>query len=37
MMLGNWVMKQREVRNKGKINPERIKRLDLIGFSWKLR
>jgi superfamily II DNA or RNA helicase len=35
--LGRWVMKQREFRNKGKLNPERIKRLDSIGFSWKLR
>jgi superfamily II DNA or RNA helicase len=35
--LGNWVMVQRTFRDKGKLNPERIKRLDSIGFSWKFR
>jgi hypothetical protein len=37
MNLGSWVMKQREFRNKNRLDPERIKRLDSIGFSWKLR
>jgi len=35
--LGRWVMVQRASRDKGKLDPERIKRLDSIGFSWKLR
>jgi hypothetical protein len=35
--LGRWVMTQRTFRKKGKLDHERIKRLDSVGFNWKLR
>ena len=32
--LGKWVVNQRQVRNKGKLSEDRIRKLDNIGFSW---
>ena len=32
--LARWVSMQRYYRNKGKLSPERIKRLEEIGFEW---
>lgn len=33
-VLGHWRDVQREFRRKGKLSPERIARLDAIGFEW---
>lgn len=33
-VLGHWREVQREFRRKGKLSPERIARLDAIGFEW---
>ncbi len=32
--LGNWTRTQRAVRRKGQLKPERIRRLEGIGFEW---
>jgi hypothetical protein len=32
--LGKWVMRQRSFKRKGELSPERIKRLDELGFAW---
>jgi hypothetical protein len=32
--LGNWVRTQRGLRRRGELSEERIRRLDLLGFSW---
>ncbi len=34
--LGKWQGKQRQSYKKGKLSPERIKRLEEIGFKWQL-
>lgn len=34
-VLGHWREVQREFRRKGKLSPERIARLDAIGFEWE--
>jgi superfamily II DNA or RNA helicase len=34
--LGNWVWRQRGYKRKGIIEPDRAKRLDEIGFNWRL-
>ena len=34
--LGYWVSVQRETRNKGKLRPDRIDRLERLGFKWRL-
>ena len=31
---GRWVHMQRHLRKQGKLSPERIKRLDELGFRW---
>ena len=36
-LLGNWVHTQRTLRKQGRLENERIARLDLIGFTWDLR
>ena len=35
--LGNWVHTQRTLRKQGRLDKERIVRLDTIGFTWDLR
>ena len=35
--LGRWVSKQRDNRKKGLLSEERFKRLDEVGFIWKIR
>ena len=35
--LGNWVHTQRTLRKQGRLDQERIARLDAIGFTWDLR
>ena len=35
--LGKWVSKQRTARKKGKVSPDRISRLEEIGFEWILK
>lgn len=35
--LGNWQIQQRQSYNKGKLNIERVKRLEAIGFTWRLK
>ena len=37
MKLNSWVIRQRQFKNKGKISPLQIKRLNSIGFSWDPR
>lgn len=32
--LGRWVVRQRELHKKGKLEPERKKKLDKLGFVW---
>jgi len=32
--LGNWCVAQRKLRNNGKLSPERVARLEEIGFVW---
>ncbi len=32
--LGSWVNHLRMAKNRGQLTPDRIKRLDLLGFSW---
>jgi hypothetical protein len=32
-----WVSRQRQAHNKGKLTPERIERLEAIGFGWSFR
>jgi superfamily II DNA or RNA helicase len=32
--LGSWVMRQRALKRKGELAPDRIKRLDALGFEW---
>lgn len=32
--LGTWVLRQRQDRKKGRITPDRVKRLDSLGFIW---
>lgn len=32
--LGVWVAKQRQLKRKGKLSPDREKRLDDVGFVW---
>jgi len=34
--LGNWISVQREYRKRGILNPERVARLDKIGFQWAI-
>ena len=36
-LLGNWVHTQRTLRKQGRLDEERIDRLDAIGFTWDLR
>ncbi len=36
-LLGNWVHTQRTLRKQGRLDKERIDRLDAIGFTWDLR
>lgn len=33
--LGEWVDRQRQLKKKGKLAPDRIKRLDALGFEWE--
>lgn len=33
--LGNWVSQQRQSRKNGTLHPERVRRLDEIGFDWR--
>lgn len=33
--LAQWVSTQRTMRNRGKLSPERIERLDGLGFDWE--
>ena len=35
--LGSWVSKQRKAYNKNQLTPERIRRLDELGFVWTAR
>jgi helicase associated protein len=35
--LGSWQSHQREFYKNGKLSPDRIKRLEEIGFKWRLR
>mmetsp|Transcript_29093 Transcript_29093/g.40738 ORF Transcript_29093/g.40738 Transcript_29093/m.40738 type:complete len:374 (+) Transcript_29093:159-1280(+) len=35
--LSHWVEHQRKAKKKGKLAPERIKRLDEVGFIWKVQ
>ena len=35
--LGNWVHTQRTLHKQGRLDQERIARLDAIGFTWDLR
>jgi len=35
--LGHWVDVQRQFKKKGLLSPERIQRLESIGFEWKIR
>ena len=35
--LGNWVNSQRKAYQKGKLSPDRIEKLESIGFRWKTR
>jgi superfamily II DNA or RNA helicase len=37
LQLGRWVRTQRRFMAKGKLSPERIARLESLGFEWKLR
>jgi DNA-binding NarL/FixJ family response regulator len=34
--LGNWVRTQRVKQRQGKLSAERIRRLDLLGFTWDM-
>lgn len=34
-MLGKWVQRQRYYHKKGELRPERLRRLEEIGFGWK--
>jgi len=36
-LLGNWVHTQRTLRKQGRLDQDRIDRLDAIGFTWDLR
>jgi hypothetical protein len=36
-LLGNWVHTQRTLHKQGRLDEERIARLDAIGFTWDLR
>ena len=35
--LGGWVSKQRQPSAKGRLSPERIRRLERLGFTWRIR
>jgi hypothetical protein len=35
--LGKWCAKQRQTKKQGKLTPERIQRLDSLGFEWTPR
>src|SRR5262249_10777333 len=35
--LGTWVANQRRLRERGRLNPDQIERLDKLGFIWNPR
>ena len=35
--LSHWVVNQRQFQRRGKLKPERTKRLEALGFEWSLR
>jgi hypothetical protein len=35
--LGFWVKTQRDARKEGRLSEERIRRLDMLGFTWEMR
>lgn len=35
--LGNWVQKQRTLKKSNRLLPDRVERLDVVGFTWRVQ